>query len=66
MQQLSQRLQSVQYPEDYPKREQLEAAIAQGGVNLTGALDALEQLLTAERTASPSCNGPSTPRRRPC
>ena len=49
MQQLSQRLQSVQYPEDYPQREQLEAAIAQGGVNLTGALDALEQLLTAER-----------------
>ena len=43
MQQLSQRLQSVQYPEDYPQREQLEAAIAQGGVNLTGALDALEQ-----------------------
>lgn len=49
MQQLSQRLQSVQYPEDYPQREQLEAAIAQGGVNLTGALDALEQLLTTER-----------------
>ncbi len=49
MQQLSQRLQSVQYQEDYPQREQLEAAIAQGGVNLTGALDALKQLLTTER-----------------
>ena len=49
MQQLSQRLQSVQYPEDYPQREQLEGAIAQGDGNLTGALDALEQLLTTER-----------------
>lgn len=41
MQQLSQRLQNVQYPEDYPQREQLEGAIAQGDGNLTGALDAL-------------------------
>ena len=49
MQQLSQRLQNVQYPEDYPQREQLEGAIAQGDGNLTGALDALEQLLTTER-----------------
>ena len=58
MQQLTQRLQSVQYQEDYPQREQLETAIAQGGVNLTGALDALEQLLTTERDSQSQLQHP--------
>lgn len=49
VQQLSQRLQGIQYPEECPQRAQLEGAIAQGGVYVTGALEVLEELLTQER-----------------
>lgn len=49
VQYLTQRLQNIQCPEDYPQREALEGAVAQGDSNMTGALEALEELLAAER-----------------
>ena len=49
VQYLTQRLRSVQYPEDAPQREALEEAVAQDGGSVTGALTLLAELLVTER-----------------
>lgn len=46
---LTQRLQSIQYPEDAPQRAALEEAVAQESGNIAGALTILEELLATEQ-----------------